>query len=722
MDKKGISDLFAEIAKDHPEKYDKVVSGLARLGFEVSTRDGSSVRLKDLHSPIDKDKIFNEAEEKMVELRKKNLPRNKYLEEAGNIWQKVTKDSQKALIDEGVKQNNTLCKITKAGARGSAQQLSQTIFAPIMFADAHGQAMVDTPIKKSYAEGLSLPEYLMSAYGARAGSVSTKLAVADSGYFAKNLARAAMTTKVEEADCGSNLGVEAPVSDRDSVGAFLAKPVGGYNRNNEVTQKMLHDLHNKEIKHIIIRSPITCESSKHFHHNAVCQMCAGKRERGLTSIGDRIGITSASGMGEATSQGTLCLSEYTEVLMADYSKKKIKDIQIGDLIFGADKTGTAFITKVVNKFDQGLQECYSYIFKDINIVCTPNHKILVKVNYDAFDVIPIGVQYDFKAVVGNEAIELTEIKYKGKLQCYDIEVGHPDHLFVLGNGMIVSNSMKHSSGSAAGPSVSTGFPLIKSLLNVPSNFPNKAAIAEHAGIVKEIKKAPQGGSNVQIGDHTYYAPEGYNILVNVGDHVEPGTVLSQGIVNPVDIVRLLGIGEGRTHLTHTLKKAFDEAGMGGINRRNFELLSKILIDNVRITDNEGLLGHLPGEVTSYQNLAKDYVPRSDSQTTRPDHALGKYLETPILHYTIGSLVTKKMVDELNRNKVESIVVHDKTPGFEAEMHPLADASSFEPDVFHQLYSTHLSGKLSKAVNTGGYSDLRGPSPVPGLAMGVGFNG
>jgi hypothetical protein len=87
-------------------------------------------------------------------------------------------------------------------------------------------------------------------------------------------------------------------SDKDSVGAFLASPAGSYNRNNEVTAKVLNDLKNKDIKKILIRSPMTCQASKHSHFGGVCQLCVGKREKGLAAQDSYIGLVAATAVSE----------------------------------------------------------------------------------------------------------------------------------------------------------------------------------------------------------------------------------------------------------------------------------------------------------------------------------------------------------------------------------------------------------------------------------------
>lgn len=982
LDKKGISTLFNTLAEKYPNEYAKVASELARLGFEVSTRLGSTVRLTDLRSPIDKDARFKELDVKLQALRKEEKSDKKYEIKANALYQDFVKGITKELVDVGVTKNQTLAKIIKSGSRGSPVQYMQTVFAPVLVQDNSGRPMVDFPITKSFAEGLTLPEYLATTFGSRQGEVAKKLAVADAGHFSKQLSRATMTLRVEEHDCGTNNGIDVSVDNREVIGTYLAHPVEGYNKNNEVTSRVLSDLHNKGIRTIIVRSPITCQSSRRFHSNAICQLCSGKREKGLPQVGDFIGITSASTLGEPLAQGQLCLHEDTEVRMYDGSTRKIKNLVVGDKILGCSKTGEVSTTTITEKFDQGLQDCNEYEFtfghtaNQLKLTATPTHKILCNVKKwscratslnHQLQVLPLGtVGRDFNAVLPvsyvedknfvyapyalllgtllgdggltgnnvlltcadetqiadlnhslhplhlkftkhkyhggiqyglsssvlllkdsvtvrghkqrvrvNPAIEylrvcgvmgkyahektipeeaylwnnesiagllaglfvtdgcvfaaktkttktnrrlqvslgsvskklleqvrfllawrfaiysnlnlactagkwnyvhdfyvlqindqqslknfatsiplfgvkkkrlekllelnvenniginsfdtkhfrchrLTNPRSIGKVQCYDIAVDHPDHLFVLANGLVVSNSLKHSSGSATGPNLASGFDLIKQLASIPQNFKDKAAVAEHDGEVSQIRVAPQGGHYLDIGSDEYYIPTGFGIKVKVGAHVEAGEVLSDGIINPADIVRLKGIGEGRRYFAHTMKQAFDESGMGGINHRNFEVLAKSMIDHVQITNNNGLGDHLPGETVSYQAIERDYQPRPDAANMRVDQAYNKYLEQPVLYYTIGTRITKSIIKKLRDNGIENVMVSSHPPGFTPDMQRLDAIPGHEPNWMHQLYTSNLERKILHAANTGAFSDLKGASPIAGLAYGLGF--
>jgi len=96
LDKKGIAKLFAELSEKAPGEYAKIVSDLTRLGFEVATRQGTSLTLKDLVSPIDKDKLWNkfEAFKDSVEAGKesKSVKDNKIFDHYNDMMQNIEKD------------------------------------------------------------------------------------------------------------------------------------------------------------------------------------------------------------------------------------------------------------------------------------------------------------------------------------------------------------------------------------------------------------------------------------------------------------------------------------------------------------------------------------------------------------------------------------------------------------------------------------------------------
>lgn len=305
LDKKGISKLFAELADKVPHEYSKIVSDLNRVGFEIATRQGTSLTLKDLVSPIDKDKLWHEFEtfKTKVESGKehKSVKDNQIFDKYNSMMSGIEKD----ILAKGLANNQSLAKIVLAGSRGSPSQYRGTITTQGIVVDADGKPKMDIPIKSSYAEGLSLPEYLTTSFGTRSGEVLKKISVAQGGYGSKQFARALMPLQIVEADCETLNGIDVPVEDRESIGAFLAKAVDGYNRNNEVTAKMLTDLRHKGVHHINVRSSMTCQSNKKHHSGGLCQMCVGKREKGMAAIDSYIGLVAGTAVAEPLTESAM---------------------------------------------------------------------------------------------------------------------------------------------------------------------------------------------------------------------------------------------------------------------------------------------------------------------------------------------------------------------------------------------------------------------------------
>ena len=279
--------------------------------------------------------------------------------------------------------------------------------------------------------------------------------------------------------------------------------------------------------------------------------------------------------------------------------------------------------------------------------------------------------------------------------------------------------MRHGGGAATSLGGAAGFKMINQLSNIPKTFLGRAPLANKDGLVHDVQPSAAGGHFIHIGEDEYYIGVGQEPKVKKGDVVERGDELSTGLVDPSEVVAHRGIGEGRKYYMEAMKKAFDDGNLF-VNRRNFELIARSAIDHVKITDPQGLGDYLPEQIVSYAALEKTYEPRKTSKEMRPDRAYGKYIERPVLHYTIGTRVNSGIIKELAHHKIDSILVNDEEPNFVPHMVRLLDVPEHTDDWMHVLNSTNLAKRFINIVNKGGHSDLRGPSPVPGLAYGVGF--
>ena len=140
-----------------------------------------------------------------------------------------------------------------------------------------------------------------------------------------------------------------------------------------------------------------------------------------------------------------CLSGDTLVLMADFSSRRIADIEPGMLVFGADANGCMRPVRVVRRYDNGTRRCIRVTVATetlgaVTLVATEDHKVLSRngqlLPLRALILQNLGVYRTDAAGYGFVA----SMEQAGEIPTFDLEVDHPDHMFVLANGLVVSNS------------------------------------------------------------------------------------------------------------------------------------------------------------------------------------------------------------------------------------------------------------------------------------------
>lgn len=279
-------------------------------------------------------------------------------------------------------------------------------------------------------------------------------------------------------------------------------------------------------------------------------------------------------------------------------------------------------------------------------------------------------------------------------------------------------SSKHS-GGVAGASAGAigGFKPINQLVQTPKVFQGGATHAQLDGTVRAVREAPQGGHYVTVGSEEHYVRQGLPVLVKPGDEVEAGDPLSEGQWNPAEITRHKHIGEGRRAFTRLFHSAFKNSGITS-HRRNVELLARGLINHVRLTAEVG--PHVPDDIVPYQTIEAAWQPRAGAVTDTPKRSLGRYLERPVLHYTIGTKVRPSVLKELARYNVGHITTHTAPPPFEPEMVRGMANITHDPDPFTRMLGSYQQSSMLDAVHRGATSDEAGSSYVPAMARRVDF--
>lgn len=280
-----------------------------------------------------------------------------------------------------------------------------------------------------------------------------------------------------------------------------------------------------------------------------------------------------------------------------------------------------------------------------------------------------------------------------------------------------SISSKHTGGVAGEGKAVSGFSYIESQVQVPKHIRGGATHSEVDGVVGKIEPAPAGGSYVYVNGEQHYVSADNPLKVKTGDRVEAGDVLSDGVPNPSHVVKHKGIGEGRRYFVKAFQQAMASGGIRA-HRRNVELLARGLINHVRLTDE--LDRYVPEDVVPYSTLEHIYNPRTGAQTLKPSMAAGKYLEKPVLHYTIGTPLRPSVIRDLDEFGVKDVTVHNDPPPFQAEMIRGMDTLANDPDWMTRFYGSGLKKSLLRGVQRGAVSDEQGTSFVPSLARSVDF--
>jgi hypothetical protein len=260
---------------------------------------------------------------------------------------------------------------------------------------------------------------------------------------------------------------------------------------------------------------------------------------------------------------------------------------------------------------------------------------------------------------------------------------------------------------------------VRQMLEIPRSFMHKATLAEHDGQVARIDGAPQGGRYVWVGETRHYVPPNLEVTAHVGQKVEAGDQLSDGVPKPDEVVRHKGLGEGRRYLVDALHAIYKGAG-ADIDKRHVETLAKSVLNHVYVADTSDEHDHalLKGDVVDYNRLQAELA--KGARELPVDEAIGETLAQNALHFTAGTRVTPTVRDALRRQAITHVRVAPQAPLLEPLMRPASRTPLLNPDWMARLAHRYLSESLLAGAHRGDQSELHGYSPIPAYAAGSEF--
>lgn len=723
LDKSGIDKLFTKMAKEMPpDAYVNALKDMTRAANKISGTYGevASARLRDLVLPPEIENLRTEMRNHIYSIQQNERLTSRQksdaiIEYVRNLTPEIDKKITEVMSDEG----NAFGIMVSSGVRGSKQQLRQMVFGDLLTLDSNNKA-IGYPTLNGYVEGITPLEYMTASHGGRSGYVAVQKATADSGYLSKRVRQVAHRQVIMSDDCGKARPYIVEADDEDNIGTLLFEDTKGidgtvYPKNTIITEEILENLKGD----IAIRNPLTCGQ-----RDGICARCEGLRESNKLGFkGEAVGLNAVNSFLEGVTQSALCLHPDTEVRMADWSIKKIKDILPGDMVLAADKEGNTFATEVVALHNNGVQPLHKYIISGshTSVCCTPNHKFLM---YDLVDhtniIAPIQntVGTLLATMINTDCIYCLHhsVEFVGNIEAYDLEIDTPDHLFVLANGMITSNSSKHSGGEAVQTSrIKKGFAAIEQFIDMPEEFVGGAVISDYDGIVGKPIPAPQGGYYLPIGENKMHILPDQNIKVTPGYEVSKGDILTDGMVNISKVTKYKGIGAGRKAFTDHFINTLADNGIFNL-RRNIETMARGYISRVKITDPDGVAGKIIGDITDYDDIEAVYKPRVGFQELPVEKAKGKYLETPASYFTIGTRVTPDVIKELKRNRVTTIKVHSDPAPFDPIVIPAKQFTEKDEDFLVGLAGENLMRSIETHVARGAETEKDSTSYYPRTAF------
>ncbi len=310
---------------------------LKDTGYEYATRAGISICINDMKIPLSKEDFVEKAEQEVLDVEQQYsdglITSGEKYNKVIDIWSKASEDVANEMMDEikvdyfRDKDNNvveapsfnSIFIMADSGARGSRDQIRQLAGMRGLMAKPNG-AIIETPIKANFREGLNVLEYFTSTHGARKGLADTALKTANSGYLTRRLVDVAQESTIVEPDCDTLDGIIAeplldggeiivPLGDRILGRVALEDVVDPFDEEKvlveageQIDEDKVTIIENSGIDKVMIRSVLTCRSKR-----GVCAACYGRDlGRGhLVNQGEAIGVIAAQSIGEPGTQLTM---------------------------------------------------------------------------------------------------------------------------------------------------------------------------------------------------------------------------------------------------------------------------------------------------------------------------------------------------------------------------------------------------------------------------------
>ena len=141
-------------------------------------------------------------------------------------------------------------------------------------------------------------------------------------------------------------------------------------------------------------------------------------------------------------------------------------------------------------------------------------------------------------------------------------------------------------GGVAGSDITQGLPRIQELFEA-RNPKGQAVITEIRGEVKEIELVKDRQQEIKVANdqetRAYLAPASSRLLVEIGQEVNPGDRLTEGSIEPKQLLEVAGLDRTQEYLLKEVQKVYRMQGVE-IDDKHVEVMVRQMLRKVRIID------------------------------------------------------------------------------------------------------------------------------------------
>ena len=132
--------------------------------------------------------------------------------------------------------------------------------------------------------------------------------------------------------------------------------------------------------------------------------------------------------------------------------------------------------------------------------------------------------------------------------------------------------------------------------------------AVYGGVVESVEQKNDNRFEIKIkspiegNDKTYLTDSGKKPIVKVGQEVNPGDLVSEGLIHPKELLRVANVDAVEKYILKEVQKVYRSQGVD-INDKHVELIARRMISQIRIIDS-GDTNFLPSTVMSINKFTE----------------------------------------------------------------------------------------------------------------------